>query len=119
MQDHSATTGDSGTTSTGTAAPTGGPTGAATGEPAGGAAASGEVTVRYWAGARAAAGVETETVPALATVGDLAGALAVARPALGPVLEVATLLLDGRAATPEQDLPAGSVVEVLPPFAGG
>ncbi|MBR7741899.1 MoaD/ThiS family protein [Phycicoccus sp. BSK3Z-2] len=118
MQDHSATTGDSGTTS-GTAAPTGGPTGAATGEPAGGAAASGEVTVRYWAGARAAAGVESETVPGLATVGDLAAALGAARPALGPVLEVATLLLDGRAATPEQDLPAGSVVEVLPPFAGG
>ena len=97
MQDHSPTTGVSGTAD----------------------ATTGEVTVRYWAGARAAAGVDAETVPAAATVGALATALAVARPALAPVLEVCTLLVDGRAATAEQDLAPGSVVEVLPPFAGG
>ena len=97
MQDHSPTTGVSGTTDPPT----------------------GEVTVRYWAGARAAAGVETEQVPATRTVGDLADALAAARPALAPVLAVCTLLLDGRAATPGATVAPGSVVEVLPPFAGG
>ena len=77
------------------------------------------VTVRYWAGARAAAGVETETVPGAATVGELVDVLAAARPALGPVLAVASLLVDGRAGSGLDPIPPGALVEVLPPFAGG
>ena len=77
------------------------------------------VTVRYWAGARAAAGVDTETVPGVRTVGDLVGHLVASRPALGPVLPVCSVLVDGRASTGDDPVPAGAVVEVLPPFAGG
>ena len=79
------------------------------------------VTVRYWAGARAAAGVETETVSAAAaaTVGELVDVLATARPALAPVLAVASLLVDGRAGSGRDPIPPGALVEVLPPFAGG
>lgn len=93
---------------------------------------SGEgLLVRYWAGARAAAGT-TEEYVVLPPDGDLAdGDLSAARvadvvaeiesrhPELGPILEVASLLLDGRAA--ERDEPIGAVktLEVLPPFAGG
>ncbi|HEX6917404.1 MAG TPA: MoaD/ThiS family protein [Phycicoccus sp.] len=77
------------------------------------------VTVRYWAGARAAAGVETETVPGAATVGELVDVLATARPALAPVLAVASLLVDGRAGSGRDPIPPGALVEVLPPFAGG
>ena len=77
------------------------------------------VTVRYWAGARAAAGVDTETVPGVRTVGDLVGHLVASRPSLGPVLPVCSVLVDGRASTGDDPVPAGAVVEVLPPFAGG
>lgn len=84
-----------------------------------GDAAAGVVSVRYWAGARSAAGVDTETVPALPTVGDLSAALVAARPGLASVLPVCSLLVDGLAAGPGDPLPGGAVVEVLPPFAGG
>jgi molybdopterin synthase sulfur carrier subunit len=77
------------------------------------------VTVRYWAGARAAAGVDTETVPGVRTVGDLVGHLVASRPALGPVLPVCSVLVDGRASSGDDPVPDGAVVEVLPPFAGG
>ena len=77
------------------------------------------VTVRYWAGARAAAGVDEETVEGVGTVGDLTGRLLSERPALAAVLPVCTVLVEGRASSPDAPLPAGSVVEVLPPFAGG
>ncbi len=77
------------------------------------------VTVRYWAGARAAAGVDDETVPAPGTVAGLVAHLAAARPQLEPVLAVSSVLVDGRAGAGEDPVPAGAVVEVLPPFAGG
>jgi sulfur-carrier protein len=83
------------------------------------AVAVGTVTVRYWAGARAAAGVETDLVRGCATVADAVAAVDALHPALAPVTAVSTLLLDGRAAQREQPLPDGSVLEVLPPFAGG
>jgi molybdopterin converting factor small subunit len=79
----------------------------------------GEVTVRYWAGARAAAGVDEDVLTGCATVGDAVSAAGRLRPALQPVAAVSTLLLDGRAAHRDDPLPEGSVVEVLPPFAGG
>jgi molybdopterin converting factor small subunit len=88
------------------------------------------VTIRYWASARAAAGCDSDSF-AGSRVGDVLESAAVAHPRLRAVLEVSTILLDGRqvAATdplpgslPESlpgSLPAGSVLEVLPPFAGG
>jgi sulfur-carrier protein len=77
--------------------------------------------VRYWAGARVAAGTAEEYVPLPggATVADVVAALEASHPDLGPVLEVASLLLDGRAARREEPVGAATGLEVLPPFAGG
>lgn len=77
------------------------------------------VTVRYWAGARAAAGVDEDAVLGCPTVADAASAVVGLHPALGAIVPVSTWLLDGRAAPPDTALPAGAVLEVLPPFAGG
>lgn len=77
------------------------------------------VTVRYWAGARAAAGVDEEVLAGVTTVGELVGRLLAARPGLAPVLPVCSVLVEGRASTGEDPVPSGAVVEVLPPFAGG
>jgi molybdopterin converting factor small subunit len=79
-----------------------------------------DVTVRYFASARAAAGSAEETISA-ATVGD---ALASIRDRhsqrFGEILDACSLLLDGRRvhddATP---LAAAVTLDVLPPFAGG
>jgi sulfur-carrier protein len=78
------------------------------------------VTVRYWAGARAAAGHEQEAVDA-GTVGELLAVLG-ARPDLARVLTASSLLVDGQAVRREDTghkLATGSTVDVLPPFAGG
>jgi molybdopterin converting factor small subunit len=77
------------------------------------------VTVRYWAGARAAAGVAEESLAGIATVAELVDRLAASRPALGPILPVCSVLVGGRASSGPDPVPAGAVVEVLPPFAGG
>lgn len=77
------------------------------------------VTVRYWAGARAAAGVESDVVRGCRTVADAVATVDALHPGLAPVTAVSTLLLDGRATHRDHDLPDGSVLEVLPPFAGG
>ncbi|MGG5260277.1 MoaD/ThiS family protein [Phycicoccus avicenniae] len=84
-----------------------------------GTSADATVTVRYWAGARAAAGVDGDVVAAPATVGALVDALAASRPGLVEVLPVCSVLVDGLAASGADPLPPGAVVEVLPPFAGG
>lgn len=80
------------------------------------------VTVRYWAGARAAAGVDDERLDA-GSVAELVAALAARTPALAPVLALSSLLVDGlvvrEAARDVNALREGQVVEVLPPFAGG
>jgi molybdopterin converting factor small subunit len=76
------------------------------------------ITVRYWAGARAAAGLEQESAAA-GTLGELVSALGDRRPALGPVLAVSTFLRQGTRLGPEAVLLPGDEVEVLPPFAGG
>jgi sulfur-carrier protein len=81
-----------------------------------------QVTVRYYAGARAATGLDQETVDTAAgvTVGALALALADRHGArLGQVLAAASFLLDEVSAVREQPVPAGAVLDVLPPFAGG
>ena len=77
------------------------------------------IVVRYWAGARAAAGVDDERVPAVATVGELAEVLLASHPGLEAVLPVCSVLVGGRASSGDDPVPAGAVVEILPPFAGG
>ena len=82
-----------------------------------------KVTLYYWAGARAAAGVESESVTAT-TVAEALRAAAGARPdpRFSRVVQACSLLIDGVRAHPE-DLDrvlSGPVrVDVLPPFAGG
>ena len=76
------------------------------------------VTVRYWAGARAAAGVDAEPASGR-TVGEVLADVAARHTALEPVLKVASILLEGRPAAADEPLPAGATLEVLPPFAGG
>lgn len=81
------------------------------------------VAVRYFAAARAAAGVETEKVqlPADATVDAALTALRAQHgPEFGAVLDRCSFLLDevavrDRSAVLRQD----AVLDVLPPFAGG
>ena len=79
------------------------------------------ITVRYYAGARAAAGVPEEQLPAGATLAQLTAALAARRGArLAAVLGAASFLVDGVAwRDRERPLPDPAVVDVLPPFAGG
>jgi molybdopterin converting factor small subunit len=77
------------------------------------------VLVRYWAGARAAAGVDGESLSGVHTVRGLLARLTSAHPALEPVLPVCSVLVGGRASTGEDPVPPGAVVEILPPFAGG
>ena len=78
------------------------------------------VTVRYFAGARAACGVDTESRSA-GTLEELVGQLVDAHgDRLGRVLTACSFLVDGtqtrdRATT----LSPGAVIDVLPPFAGG
>jgi molybdopterin synthase sulfur carrier subunit len=76
-----------------------------------------EVTVRYWAGARRAAGRSSEKLRA-ASVADLRAQLG-ARPELSEILAASSLLVDGVAGRPESRLTEGATVDVLPPFAGG
>ncbi len=81
------------------------------------------VTVRYWASVRAAAGVEGDVVDAETVSGALA-AVADLRPSqeFAGRVEISSVLVDGLV-VPRTDtatpLPEGSVVEILPPFAGG
>lgn len=80
------------------------------------------LTVRYFAGAAAAAGRDGDVVelPPGADVAALRAALGRLHPRLGPVLAVAGLLLDGVAASAHaRTLDGVRQVDVLPPFAGG
>ena len=86
--------------------------------PAGATRTGVNVTVRYWASARAAAGRDTESFVGN-HVGDVLGAAAAAHTGLSAVLDVSTILLDGRRVTAAEPLSEGSILEVLPPFAGG
>ncbi|WP_433530539.1 MoaD/ThiS family protein [Micromonospora sp. CA-263727] len=79
------------------------------------------VTVRYFAGARAAAGRSEETTAAGRSLDDLVAELAERHGArLVPVLAVASFLVDGVTCHDRhKPLPAGATIDVLPPFAGG
>jgi sulfur-carrier protein len=81
-----------------------------------------QVTVRYFAAARAAAGAESESVilrPGT-TVAELVERLAVPGSALATVLRRCSYLCDGIAVRDEtKALRSGDTIDVLPPFAGG
>lgn len=83
-----------------------------------------EVTVRYWAAARQAAGCAEERLVG----GTVADVLTAARerhddPAFAKLLGICSLLLGerplGHAEPAEVAVHHGDVLEVLPPFAGG
>jgi molybdopterin synthase sulfur carrier subunit len=77
-----------------------------------------EVTIRYFAAARSAAGESSATADA-ASIRDLIGTVSADRPELARVLGICTFLLDGRRVDPATPLHAGAQVDALPPFAGG
>jgi sulfur-carrier protein len=81
-----------------------------------------QVTVRYFAAARAAAGAESETVTLRpgSTVAELVDGLAVRDARLATVLSRCSYLCDGIAVREGSTaLCAGNTIDVLPPFAGG
>ena len=81
-----------------------------------------QVTVRYFAAARAAAGAESETVVLRpgTTVAELVERLAVHGTRLAAVLSRCSYLCDGIAVRDEATaLRPGGTIDVLPPFAGG
>ena len=79
------------------------------------------LTVRYWAAARAAAGVSEEEVAGGAPIGDLIADLSSRHgDRLATVLTRCSFLLDGEQMHESSGLlPSDGVVDVLPPFAGG
>ena len=79
------------------------------------------LTVRYFAGARAAAGGASIVTVAATTLDDLTRVLADRHgERLAVVLKAASFLVDGLACHDRQAaLAAGATVDVLPPFAGG
>lgn len=87
-----------------------------------------EITLRYWAAARQAAGVESDVVTAsqplrLSELRARAIALHPGASRLPDVLAICSALVDDRPvgkADPDSVLvPPGATVEFLPPFAGG
>ncbi|WP_369259462.1 MoaD/ThiS family protein [Geodermatophilus amargosae] len=81
---------------------------------------AGPVTVRYFAGARAASGVDTESCAA-STLEELVGRIVEAHgERLARVLTACSFLVDGTQTRDRSlQLSPGAVVDVLPPFAGG
>lgn len=79
------------------------------------------LTVRYFAGARAAAGGLAAETAAATTLDDLTRLLTDRHgERLAVVLKAASFLVDGLACHDRRAaLPAGATVDVLPPFAGG
>ncbi|MDQ1632689.1 MAG: sulfur-carrier protein [Frankiaceae bacterium] len=79
-----------------------------------------QAVVRYWAAARAAAGCAEEPMAA-GPLDDVVTELAARHgERLGRILGYCSFLLDGRAVHDRTVVvEAGSVLEVLPPFAGG
>ena len=81
-----------------------------------------EVTVRYFAAARAAAGMESETLDVApgTSVKDLVERLGARSPKLAAVLDRCSFLCDGMAVRNRAEpLRTNQTVDVLPPFAGG
>jgi len=81
-----------------------------------------QVSVRYFAAARAAAGAEVETVDIApgTTVAELVAELGARNVDLAKVLKRCSFLCDGTAVRePGVTLEAKQIIDVLPPFAGG
>jgi molybdopterin synthase sulfur carrier subunit len=81
-----------------------------------------DVTVRYFAAARADAGSDSEqlSLRSGATVGELVDGLGDRSQELARVLTRCSYLCDGVAVRDKaQPLRAGNTIDVLPPFAGG
>lgn len=80
------------------------------------------ITVRYFAAAAEAAGLDTQRVSAV-TAGTAAALVdrlvAEHGPGLARVLAQCSLLSGGRRLMPEDELADDALVDVLPPFAGG
>jgi len=75
------------------------------------------ITVRYFAGARAAAGTTDATLPPGTSIESMTLA---ADGRLALVLKSSSFLVDGVAwHDREAPLPVGCTLDVLPPFAGG
>ena len=99
----------------------------ATAGPTWGAAEGGMVVVRYWASARAAAGVASETfeVAGPVSLADVRRRALARHPEgrLEQVLAVCAVLLDDRPVgsrdAGQVEVEPGATVEFLPPFAGG
>lgn len=87
--------------------------------------AAGRVTLRYWAAARAATGVESDVVDASGamSLGELRAAAVALHPGAEKQLAVCSVLVNDlpvSTADPASYLvDPGAVVEFLPPFAGG
>jgi len=83
------------------------------------------VLVRYWAGARAAAGRSEDRVGAGSLEEVLAAALALQpdNDRLARVVAICSILIGDAVVSGRDhasvDVPDGAVVELLPPFAGG
>lgn len=97
------------------------------GAPAGQVSQAGTVQVRYWASARAAAGVSEESVEVTGTtsVAEVIAAVIEQREPgeqaqLARVLDLCSVLV-GDQPTPDRsaEVTPGSTLELLPPFAGG
>ena len=88
---------------------------------AGGAGAAGTVLIRYFAAAEEAAGVAEESVPVAdgATLADLLEQASARHPGLADALPACSYLVATVSGRPTTPVPAGAVVDVLPPFAGG
>jgi len=76
------------------------------------------ITVRYFAAAAEAAGVDGEELAA-GTAAQVRTAMAERHPALGAVLGRCALLADGVRVEGDEPVPDGLTLDVLPPFAGG
>jgi molybdopterin converting factor small subunit len=79
--------------------------------------------IRYWAAARAAAGIAEEPYDATTLAQALAAAVAGRDAEFGRVVARSSFLIDGAPVGARDhasvELPDGGTVEVLPPFAGG
>ena len=78
------------------------------------------ILIHYWAGAKAAAGVESEQIEAPTIASALVQVIGTGRGELARVIERSSLLLDGVVVHDQtMTLLDGQTLEVLPPFAGG
>lgn len=86
-----------------------------------------QITVRYWAAARGAAGVEQDTIPTESPLplDEVVRRVVAAHPdsRLAGVLEVCSVLVGDRPVRTQDpatvEVMPGNIVEFLPPFAGG